>query len=175
MALSLADKQAIVSEVAEVAKNSVSLVIADYHGLSVADMTTLRQQARASGVYLRVVRNTLSRRAVEGSDFECVVDTLTGPMCLAFSSEAPGAAARLMRDFGKDHDALEVKALSLGGKLLDVSALKTVANLPTRDEALSQLLFVMKAPVTQLARTLTETYGKLVRTVAAVRDQKQAA
>ena len=175
MALSLADKQAIVAEVAEVAKTSVSVVVANYHGLSVADMTMLRQQARSNGVYLRVVRNTLSRRAVEGSDFECITSALTGPMCLAFSREAPGAAARLMRNFAKKHEALVITALSIGGKLLDPSALKAIAELPTRDEALATLMFVMKAPVTQLARTMTEVYAKLVRTVAAIRDQKQAA
>lgn len=173
MPLTLTDKQAVVAEVNEVAKNSISVVAADYRGLSVGEMTELRANARKAGVYLRVVRNTLSRRALDGTDFECVRDELTGPLFLAFSQDAPGAAARLVRDFAKEHEKLEVKALSLGGKLYDGSHLNAVASLPTKDEAIAKLLFVMKAPVEKFVRTLAEPHAKLVRTVAAVRDQKQ--
>lgn len=172
MPLTLTDKKAVVEKIAEVAKNSISVVAADYHGLSVNEMTDLRAKARASGVSLHVVRNTLTKRAFEGTDYECMSEVLTGPLCLAFAQDSPGAAARVFRDFAKDHDKLEVKALSVGGKLLDASQLKAVANLPTRDEALSQLMFVMKAPITKLVRTLAEPHAKLVRTVAAIRDSK---
>ena len=175
MALSLNDKKAVVAEVADVAKNAISVVAADYHGLSVPEMTELRRNARENGVILRVVRNTLARRAFEGTDFNCMSEVLTGPLFLAFSKETPSAAARLVRDFAKEHQALEVKALSINGKLLGPEFLAAIANLPTREEALTQLVFVMKAPVTQLARTLSETYAKLVRTVGAVAEQKKAA
>ena len=175
MALSLTDKKAVVAEVAEVAKKAVSVVAADYHGLSVAEMTELRRNARESGVILRVVRNTLARRAFEDTDFSCMSEVLTGPLFLAFSEETPSAAARLVRDFAKEHEQLEVRALSLNGKLLGAESLAAIASLPTRDEALALLAYVMKAPVTQLARTFSETYAKLVRAVAAVGEQKKAA
>ena len=175
VALNLDGKKAVVAEVAEVAKTAHSVIAAEYRGLSVAQMTELRVQAKNSGVYLRVVRNTLARRAFEGTDFSCMNEGLTGPLVLAFSQEDPGAAARVVRDFSKDNDKLVVKLVAFGGKLLEPSDLTTLANLPTYDEAVSQLMSVMLGPVTKLARTLAEPHAKLVRTVAAVRDQKQAA
>jgi len=138
-------------------------------------MTELRKQARSSGVYLRVVKNTLARRAVEGTDFECMQQGLVGPLVLAFSQDEPGAAARLMKDFTKNHEKLQVKLVSFGGQMLGAGDLDRLAQMPTRDQAISLLMAVMKAPLDKFARTLNEVPGKLVRTVAAIRDQKQAA
>jgi large subunit ribosomal protein L10 len=175
MALRLEDKQAIVADVADVASSALSAVVADYHGLTVEEMTELRNQARAQGVYLRVVRNTLLKRAIKGSEYECLEEALVGPTILAFSQEDPGSAARVVKDFSKDHEQLEVKALAVGGKLLAASDIDALAKLPTRDEALAQLMSVMQAPITKLAQTMNEVPGKLVRVVAAVKDQKEAA
>jgi large subunit ribosomal protein L10 len=137
-------------------------------------MTALRVNARDAGVYLRVVRNTLARRAFEGTDFACMNESLTGPLVLAFSREEPGSAARVMRDYAKENDKLVIKLVSYGGKLLETSDVARLANLPTKDEAISQLMSVMKAPITKFVQTLQAPHAKLVRTVAAVRDQKQA-
>ena len=175
MVLRLDDKKVIVAEVADVANRALSAVAAEYRGLTVGELTELRSKARAAGVYLRVVRNTLARRAIEGSSFSCMQEILVGPLLLAFSNEDPGAAARLVRDFAKDHDKLVVKALSVGGKLLSANDLDALANLPTREQALATLMSVMLAPVTQFVRTLAEPTAKFVRTVAAVRDQKEQA
>ena len=175
MALSFAEKEAIVSEVAEVAASAYSAVTAEYIGLSAEEMTDLRAKARTGGVYLRVVKNTLARRAVNGTDYECLQDTLTGPLVLAFSQEDPGAAARVLKDFAKENDKLVIKALSVSGQLLAASELDRLASLPTKEQAISMLMSVMQAPITKLARSLNEVPGKLVRTVAAVRDAKQAA
>lgn len=175
MALKLEDKKVIVAEVAEVAKSAYSAVAAEYRGLSVAEMTELRSKAREGGVYLRVVRNTLARRAVEGTDFACMQDILVGPLVLAFSREEPGAAARVIKDFAKDHKKLEVKAVSISGKLLPASELEALAKMPTYEQAISTLMSVMKAPISKFVRTLAEPHAKLVRTVAAVREQKEAA
>jgi large subunit ribosomal protein L10 len=174
MALRLADKQAIVAEVNEAANNSLAAVVSDYRGLTVEQMTEMRTKARESGVYLRVVRNTLARRAVEGTQYECLTEALVGPTMFAFSQEDPGSAARLLRDCAKEYEALEVKALSIGGQLLEAGDIDRLAMLPTRDEAIALVMAVMLAPVTKLTRTLNEVPGKLVRTVAAVRDQKEA-
>jgi len=175
MALSFAEKEAIVSEVAEVAASAYSAVTAEYIGLSAEEMTELRAKARSGGVYLRVVKNTLARRAVNGTDYECLQDTLTGPLLLAFSQEDPGAAARVLKDFAKGNNKLVIKALSVSGQLLAASEIDRLANLPTKEQAISMLMSVMQAPIAKLARTLNEVPGKLVRTVAAVRDAKQAA
>lgn len=174
MALSLEEKKAIVAEVAEVAANAHSAVVAEYIGLASNDMNTLRAKARSGGVYLRVVKNTLAKRALEGTDFACMNDTLVGPMILAFSQEDPGAAARVLKEFAKENDKLVVKALSVSGQLLSASELDRLASLPTKEQAISMLMSVMQAPITKLARTFNEVPGKLVRTVAAVRDAKQA-
>ncbi len=175
MAIRLDDKKAIVAEVNEAAATALSAVIADYRGVSVTDMTSLRKQARETGVYLRVVRNTLAKRAVEGTEFECMKEALTGPTILAFSHEDPGAGARLLKDFAKENDKFEVTALAVGGDLLDAGQIDRLAKLPTRDQALSMLMSVMQAPATKLVRTMNEVPGKLVRTLAAIRDQKQDA
>jgi len=170
--LNLEDKKSIVAEVSAIAAEAHSVVAAEYHGLTVDEMTELRATARNSGVYLRVVKNTLARRALEGTEFECINDGLVGPLVLAFSQEDPGSAARLVKDFAKDHDALVTKIVSIGGEMLDPSALERLATMPTKDQAISMLMSVMMAPTEKLARTLKEVPGKLVRTVAAVRDAK---
>jgi large subunit ribosomal protein L10 len=175
VAIRLEDKKQIVSEVNEAASSALSAVLADYRGVTVADMTELRKQARENGVYLRVVRNTLLRRAVENTDFECLNEAFVGPTILAFSQEDPGAAARVLKDFAKGNDHFEIKALSIGGKLLPANQLDALANLPTYDQALATLMSVMLAPVTKLVRTFNEVPSKVTRAVAAVRDQKKEA
>ena len=175
MALHLDDKKAIVAEVADVAANAYSAIAAQYIGLSVEEMTDLRCKARESGVYLRVVKNTLARRALQGTEFECMGESLVGPLILAFSQEDPGAAARVIKDFAKSHEKLEPKVVSIGGKLLAPGDIERLASLPTKEQAISIMMALMKAPTEKLARSLKEVPGKLVRTIAAVRDQKQDA
>ncbi len=175
MSLSLDQKKAVVAEVAEVAARAHSVVAADYRGLTVSQMTELRAKAREGGVLVRVVKNTLARRAVEGTEFECLQEGLVGPLLLAFSLEEPGSAARLVKGFAKEHDKLDVKLVAFGGQMLPATDLDRLASLPTRDQALSLLMATMKAPVTKLAMTFKEVPGKLVRTVEAVRQQKEAA
>jgi len=175
MALTLEEKKAVVAEVSEVAKGACSEVAAEYCGLTVEELTSLRIKAREDNVYLRVVKNTLARRALSDTDFECMSDRLTGPLILAFSREDPGAAARVAKDFAKQHDRFSVTMLSVGGELLEAVDIDRLANLPTRDQALSMLMSVMQAPAAKFVRTLNEVPGKLVRTTAAIRDQKQQA
>ena len=175
MAIRLEDKQQIVSEVNQAANSALSAVLADYRGVAVGDLTELRKTARENKVYLRVVRNTLLKRAVADTEFECIQEVLIGPTILAFSQEDPGAAARVLKDFAKENDNFEIKALSVGGKLLEANQIDVLAKLPTHDQALSILMSVMLAPVTKLARTLNEVPSKVTRVVAAVRDQKQEA
>jgi len=175
VAIRLEEKKQIVSEVNEAASSALSAVIADYRGVTVADMTELRKQARENNVFLQVVRNTLLKRAVEKTDFECLNEVLVGPTILAFSMEDPGAAARVLNDFSKANDHFEIKALSFGGKLLPAEQIDVLAKLPTYDQAVAQLMSVMIAPVTKLARTFNEVPGKVTRAVAAVRDQKKEA
>ena len=175
MALNFAQKQAVVEEVSAIAADALSAVAADYRGLTVDEMTELRARARTEGVYLRVVKNSLARRAVEGTEFACMQDGFVGPLVLAFSQEDPGAAARVIYEFSKDHDNLEVRLLSISGQLLEPGDIKRLASMPTKDQAISMFMSVMRAPVEKLARTLNEVPGKLTRTVAAIRDQKSAA
>jgi len=175
LAIRLEDKKQIVSEVNQAAASALSAVLADYHGVDVGELTALRKTARENKVYLRVVRNTLLRRAIEGTEFECIREVLVGPTLLALSEEDPGAAARVLKDFSKENDEFEIKALSIGGKLLEASQVDVLAKLPTLDQARSILMSVMLAPVTKLARTANEVPSKITRVVAAVRDQKQEA
>ena len=175
MALNLEQKKAVVAEVATIAAGAQSAVAAEYRGLTVEEMTSLRANAREGGVYLRVVKNSLARRALEGTDFECLKDGLIGPLILAFSQEDPGAAARLVKDFAKDHEALVPRLVAIGGELLDAGDIGRLASLPTYDQAVGILMGVMKAPIEKFVRTLVEPHAKLTRCVAAVRDQKQAA
>lgn len=175
MPIGLKEKQAIVAEVNETASKALSAVMADYRGVSVDDMTNLRKQAREAGVQVRVIRNTLARRAFEGTDFECLNEALLGPNILAFSLEDPGAGARVFKDFAKEIEEFEIKALSVGGKLLSADQIDILAKLPTRDQAIALLMAVMQAPITKLTRTLNDVPAKVTRVVAAVRDQKQEA
>ena len=160
MAINLDDKKAIVAEVQEAASGAHSVVIADARGVAVEAITVLRKQARENGVWMKVVRNTLARRAVKGTQFECVSDVFKGPSLIAFSSDHPGAAARLFTAFAKSNEAFDLKAAAFEGNSVDVNML---AKLPTYDEAISRLMSAMKEA----------SAGKLVRTIAAVRDQKE--
>lgn len=174
MALNLEDKKALVTEVSAVAAQALSAVAAEYRGLSVSQLTDLRSKARAAGVYVRVVKNTLARRAIAGTSFECLGPALKGPLVLAFSTDDPGAAARVFRAFAKDNEKLVPTAVAVGGQLLGAKDLERVASMPTREQALAMLMGVMKAPLGKLVGVLSAVPSKLVRTLAAVRDQKQA-
>ena len=175
MPLNLEDKKALVEEVAAVAAKAQAVVAAQYRGITVAQMTELRAKARSQGVYMRVVKNTLARRAIAGTPFEPIGPALKGPLVLAFSKDDPGAAARVVKDFGKTNERLVATLVSLGGPVLPGKDLDRVASLPTREQALALLLGVLKAPIEKLVRTLAEPQAKLARTLAAIREQKQAA
>ncbi len=164
MALNLDGKKAVVEEVAVFAAKAHSAVAAEYRGLTVTELTELRKTARETGVYLRVVKNTLAKRAVAGTDFECMQEGLVGPLLIAFSMEDPGSAARLINNFAKTHDKLIAKIVAVGGQAYGSAELSRLANLPTRDQGISMLMSVMKAPV-----------EKFVRTLAAIKDEKEAA
>lgn len=174
MPLTLQQKQGVVSEVTEVAKQAHSVIAAEYQGLTVGEMTQLRIKARESSVHLRVVKNSLARRAFEGTDYGCMCDVLQGQMVYAFSMEDPGGAARVLKDYADTNKNLVVRLIAFGGELLDPSEIKRLASLPTYDQAISLLMAVMKAPVEKLVRTMNDVPGRLTRTIAAVRDQKQA-
>ena len=175
MSLTLDAKKAIVSEIAEVAAEAPSAIAAEYIGLTVAEMTTLRKSAREAGIYLKIARNTLVRRAFENTSFECMRDELLGPLLLAFSNEEPGSAARVIRDFAKTNDKLVVKLVALNGKLLAASEIDRLANMPSLEQARSMFLGVLKAPMGKFVRLLAEPEAKFVRLLAAQRDKQQAA
>jgi large subunit ribosomal protein L10 len=175
MALNLEQKKAVVAEVAQAAGSALAAVAAEYCGLTVEEMTDLRVKARANGVYVKVAKNTLVRRAVEGTEFECMQEQLTGPLLYAFSMDDPGAAARLVKEYAKEHDKLITRLVAVGGRVYGASELDRLSKLPTYDQAISLLMAVMKAPIEKFVRTLAEPHAKLVRTIAAVRDAKQAA
>jgi large subunit ribosomal protein L10 len=175
MPLNFAQKEAVVAEVSAVAQDAYSAIGAEYRGLSVAAMTELRVKAREAGVYVRVVKNTLARRALADTDFACMSDALTGPLVLAFGRNDPGSVARIAKDFAKEHDKFQVRMIALSGQLLEPTELDKVAKMPTYEEALSLLMATMKAPIQKLTSTLNEVPSKLVRTVAAVRDAKESA
>jgi large subunit ribosomal protein L10 len=164
VALNLDGKKVVVEEVAQYAAKAHSAVAAEYRGLTVTELTELRKTARETGVYLRVVKNTLAKRAIAGTEFECMQDALVGPLLIAFSMEDPGCAARLISDFAKTHDKLITKVVAIGGQSYGASELARLAKLPTRNQGISMLMSVMKAPV-----------QKLVQTLDAVREQKEAA
>ena len=175
MALNIEQKKAVVAEVADAAGKALAAVAAEYRGLTVEEMTELRAKAREDGVFVKVAKNTLVRRAVEGTEYECMQDSLTGPLLLAFSMDDPGAAARLVKDYSKDHDKLIAKLVAVCGELDDASEIERQSNLPTYDQDIAKLMVVMKASNEKYVRTLPEPHTKLVRTLAAVRDAKQAA
>ncbi len=164
MALNIEDKKAVVEQVSAIASEAGSMVAAEYRGLTVTQLTELRANARAANVQIRVAKNTLVRRAVQGTKFEDMAGTFTGPLIFAFSGEELGNAARVFKDFAKANKALVVKSLSIGEGVMDESHLNTIAALPTYDEAISKLLYVMKEPVAKLARGLV-----------AVKEQKEEA
>lgn len=175
MSLTLEQKKAIVAEIAAVAARSPTAIAAEYNGLSVGQLTQLRQSARKAGIYLRVVRNTLARRALEGTGFECMREGLVGPLLLAFSSAEPGSAAKVIREFSKVNEKLVVKLVAMDGRLLAVKDLERVASLPSLDQARSMFLGVLKAPLGKFVRVLAEPGAKFTRVLAARRDQQQAA
>ena len=175
MALTLKEKKAVVAEVAEVAANAHSAVAVEYRGLTVDQLTDLRVKARNEKVYLRVIKNSLARRAIEGTEFECLREGLNGPLMLAFSQDHPGAGARILREFAKAHDKMVLHSGAIGGQLLGAAELGKLADMPTREQAIAMLMSVMQAPIAKLVRTLNEVPGKLVRTVDAVRVAKEAA
>lgn len=173
MPLNLEDKKALVVEMNTVAAKALSVVAAEYRGLTVAQMTELRAKARLQGVYVRVVKNTLARKALAGTNFEPVGPALKGPLVLAFSQDDPGAAARVVKDFAKTNEKLVAILVSLGAAVLPGKDIERIASLPTREQALSMLLGVLKAPMEKLVRTLAEPQAKLVRTIAALAEQKR--
>ncbi len=173
--LTLEQKQSIVAEVNAVAVKAQAAIAAEYAGLSVAQMTDLRSRARKAGVYVRVVKNTLARRAVTGTAFECMVEKLAGPLVLVFSTDDPGAGARVLRDFMKENQKLVPVAIGIGGQLRGPQDLPAVASLPTLDQARAGLLGLLQAPASQLVRTLAEPAAQLVRVLAAQRDKQQEA
>lgn len=175
MALRLDDKKALVAEVNEVAQRALSAVATEYRGLAAGKFDLLRVKARQNGVYLRVVKNTLARRAVAGTEFECLTPALVGPLVLGFSLEDPGAVGRLMKDFVKENEVMVVKAVAVGGTLYGAKDLERLASLPTKEQAIAMLMGTLQAPVSKFVRTLAEPTAQFVRTVKAVADQKGAA
>jgi large subunit ribosomal protein L10 len=174
MTLRLEDKKTIVGEVNAIAKDSIAAVTAEYRGLTVSQMNKMRSVARERGIYLRVVRNTLTRLAVKDTKFACLDETLTGPLVVAFSKDSPSAPARMLKEFAKEFEALTVKALAVDGQLYSAKQLDAIASLPNKEEAIASLLSVMQAPISKLVRTLAATPQKLVWTLVAVRDEKSA-
>ena len=174
MGLNLDDKKAVVAEVSAQVANAQVIVVAEYRGLEVGDITVLRANARNSGVYLRVLKNTLARRAVSGTPFEGLADKMVGPLIYGISAD-PVAAAKLIDGFAKSNEKLVVKAGAMPNQVMDPVGIKALATLPSREELLAKLLGTMQAPIAQFVRTLNEVPGKFVRTLAAVRDAKETA
>ena len=175
MSLSLEDKKAVVERVSSVLAGAQAAFVADYRGLTVAQMTAMRREARETGVYLQVVKNNLAKRAVQNTDFACLEEHFVGPTALA-ASEDPVAAAKLLDKYVKAFkEVLTIKVGAMGGNILSEADTSALAKLPSRDELLATLLGTMQAPVTKFVRTLNEVPGRFVRTLAAVRDCKQAA
>jgi large subunit ribosomal protein L10 len=173
VALNLEAKKVIVSEVNVALQDTLCAVLAEYRGLTVEQLTELRIKAREAGVYVRIVRNTLAKRAVANTEYSCLQEALTGPLLMMLSQTEPGAAARLLKSFSKEHEALKVSALAMDGQLFGPDKLAAVASLPTKHESLGQLAAVCKAPITKMVRTFVDTYGRAVRVFAAVADQKK--
>ncbi len=174
MSLNREEKAVVIEDVAAQVAQAQSIIIAEYRGLDVASVTVLRKKARESGVYLRVLKNTLVRRALVDTSFQDLSTQLVGPLMYAISAD-PVAAAKVMSDFAKSNDALVIKGGAMPNSLLDINGVKALATMPSRDELLAKLLGTMQAPVTQFVRTLNEVPTKFARALAAVRDQKEAA
>lgn len=173
MSLNLEQKKAVVVEVSEQVSTAQAIIVAEYRGLQVGEMTELRAQARKSGVYLRVLKNTLVRRAVEGTPFSGLANEMVGPLVFGISSD-PVSAAKVLSDFAKANDKFIIKAGAMPNQVMDVKGVQALASLPSRDELLAKLLGTMQAPVAKFVRTLNEVPTKFVRGLAAVRDQKAA-
>ena len=174
MSLNRQEKAIVIEEVTTQVAKAQSIVVAEYRGLDVASVTVLRKKARESGVYLRVLKNSLARRAVVGTPFEALSSKLTGPLIYGISTD-PVNAAKVLSAFAKDNDKLVIKAGALPNSVLDVNGVKALATMPSREELLSKLLGTMQAPIAKFVRTLNEVPTKFVRGLAAVRDQKQTA
>lgn len=172
MALSIEQKQKLVEEVSSEAKVALSAAAAEYRGLSVDQLTKLRSNAKDLNVYLKVVKNTLAKRAIKDTDFECMQNDLKGPLILAFSRDNPGSAAKLFNDFVKESDELKPVLIALNGELVDIDNLSKIAKLPTKDEAISMLMGVMKMPIEKLVRTVAAPHTKLVQTLFAYSNSK---
>ena len=172
MSLNLEGKKEVVAEVSAKIAKAQAVVLAEYRGISVEDITNLRKQARASGVYLRVLKNTLARRAVQGTPFEKLADKMVGPLAYGIS-EDPVAAAKVLHTYAKTNDKLVIKGGAMPGQLMTAKEIGALATLPSRDQLLAKLMGTMQAPVTQFVQTLNQVPGKFVRTLAAVRDQKE--
>ncbi len=175
MALNLTQKQEVVAELANVASSAHSLVAAEYAGLTVSQLTDLRKKARDTGVFVKVAKNSLVTRAVEGTEYQCVADALVGPLLYAFSVEDPGAAGRLIKDFAKGNDKLKPRLVAVGGQMYPASHVEQLASLPTLEQALGMLAGVMIAPVIQFVRTLAEPVAQTARVVNAVAEARKAA
>ena len=173
MSLNLEQKKAVVDEVSEQVSKAQAIIVAEYRGLQVGEMTELRAQARKSGVYLRVLKNTLVRRAVDGTPFSGLANEMVGPLVFGMSSD-PVSAAKVLSEFAKANDKFIIKAGAMPNQVMDVKAIQALATLPSREELLSKLLGTMQAPVAKFVRTLNEVPTKFVRGLAAVRDQKAA-
>lgn len=173
MALNIEAKKVVVEKVNEIASKSISVGVAEYSGLNVEQMTNLRNSASQANVYLRVTKNTLAKRAIVDTDCECIKPMLVGPVILGFSEEEPGAVARVFLNFKKENKKLIVKGLGVSGSFIEADRIKSIADLPTKDQAISMVMSLMLAPVSKLTRTLNEVPTKLTRSLAAVRDQKQ--
>ena len=174
VALARNDKERIVSEVKEVASKASSLVISDARGLKVSELTEIRRKATDAGIHIQVIKNSLAKLAFDGTDFGCTNEVLSGPSLFAFSFDEPGAAAKLLKTYAKNYEALEIKALSVEGQLLTGDQVDILANLPSREEAYGLIANVLQAPITKFATLLNEVPSKLARVLAAVRDKKQA-
>lgn len=164
----------MIEEVGAQVASAGAIVVAEYRGLEVGAITALRKQARQQGVYLRVLKNTLARRAIAGTPYEKLTESLTGPLIYGISTD-PVTAAKVLNDFAKGNDKLVVKAGALPGSVLDAAGVKALATLPSREELLARLMGTMQAPVAQFVRTLNEVPARFARTLAAVRDARQGA
>lgn len=173
MALNRQEKAAVIEEITSQLSGAQSVVVAEYRGLSVENVTQLRKEARAAGVYLRVLKNTLARRAIAGTAFEGLSDKMVGPLIYGISSD-PVAAAKVLVSFAKTNDKLVLTGGALPGQVMEAEGVKALATMPSRDELLAKLLGTMQAPIATFVRTLNEVPTKFVRGVAAVRDQKES-
>lgn len=175
MPLKLEDKKVLVAEVNDVAKRALSAVAAEYRGLTAGKFDQLRVKARENGIYLHVVKNSLAKKAVAGTEFECLSSALVGPIVLGFALQDPGSVGRVIKDFAKENNKLVVKALAVGGKMYPATDIDRLATLPTKDQAIAMLMGTMKAPITKFVATLAAPHTKLVRTVKAVADSQSTA